>query len=529
MAAGGGPLARLGQGVSATGRFDRAKLLERLREDRVWDIIVVGGGATGLGCALDAAARGHSVVLLEAGDFAQGTSSRATKLIHGGLRYLAQGRLGLVRESLVERARLLVNAPHLVRPQRFVVPVSGRLERWRLGAGLWLYDRLAGRHGIGAPQALDAALLGELVPGLDASRFDGALSYWDAQFDDAGLALALMRTGLDLGALALNYVEVEAPRVDQGRVRGVHARDVETGESFRLQAHAVINATGVWSDALRRAARPDARPLLRASQGVHVVVSRALFPGDDALLVPHTPDGRVLFCVPWQDRLVIGTTDTARDDVPLEPLPLEGEIDLLCRTAAAYLVRPPESADFLSVFAGLRPLPVGRSGRTARLSRRHVLEVLMPGLVTMTGGKWTTYRYMAECAVDAAEATGSLATHRCVTGSLRIHDAVPPEVTALADAPFAAAPADDPWCPRPGFVRHAVRETQARTVEDVLARRSRVLFRDARLAAALAPAVARVMAEELGRDATWCEAEVAAFRALAAQYAGQHAGGGAQG
>ena len=511
---------------AASGVFARAALLERLREPVAWDVIVIGGGATGLGCALDATARGHRVLLLEAHDFAKGTSSRATKLVHGGLRYLAQGRVSLVRESLLERARLLVNASHLVRPQRFVVPLFTRRERWRIGAGLWLYDRLAGPHGIGAPQPIDLTRLGMLMPGLERTGLHGALTYWDAQFDDAGLALALMRTTLDLGGLALNHMAVDALRVERGRVCGVHARDAETGETFDLRARAVINATGVWSDVLRRSVQPDAPPLLRTSQGMHIVVPRSLFPGEDALLVPKTPDGRVMFCVPWQGRVVIGTTDTPRHDMPLEPRPLAGEVELLFRSAAPYFVRPPGAADVLSVFTGLRPLPASHDKRTANLSRRHVLEVLMPGLVTITGGKWTTYRCMAEAAVNAAETTAGLAPRPCVTATLRIHDVHPLPTVKEAGSKqrFGGAPADDPWCPSPDSVRYAARSLLARTVEDVLARRSRLLFRDAHLAAALAPEVAHTLAAELGRDATWCDEQVRAFQALAHTYTAAGAG-----
>lgn len=504
----------------------REALLARVRAEPQWDVIVIGGGATGLGCAVDASARGYRTLLLEAHDFAKGTSSRATKLIHGGVRYLAQGNLPLVHEALVERARLLDNAPHLVRPLRFVVPAYNWLDIPKFGFGMGCYDLLAGMHGIGHSRVLDAASTVVAVPTVNPAGLRGGVAYWDAQFDDARLAIALLRTHLDLGGLALNYVPVDGLVCADGRVRGVRAHDAETGEGLQLAARVVINATGVWADGVRRLERPLARPLLKPSQGVHLVVDADFLPGKDALLVPETADGRVLFVIPWEGKVLIGTTDSPRADLPLEPEPLAGEIDFILSAVRPYLVRSPARADLRSVFVGLRPLiGAGDASATRSLSREHCIEVSPGGLVTITGGKWTTYRRMAEETVDTARSCGGLAYRPCVTAALSLHGARAGADPYGADREAVAALDGAGMRVHPAFrlseaeVRYAVRCELARSVEDVLARRHRALFLDARAAAEAASRVAVLMAGELGRDTTWCEAEVARFGVLAASYA----------
>ncbi len=506
----------------------RETLLARAREQRRWDVVVVGGGATGLGCAVDAAARGYSTLLLEGHDFAKGTSSRATKLIHGGVRYLAQGNFPLVREALAERSLLLANAPHLVHPLRFVVPAYRWHERALFGAGLAMYDLLAGSHGLERSRQLSARETLAAVPNAKADGLKGGIAYWDAQFDDARLAIALMATLFDLGGLALNYVPVDGLVTAGGRVGGVRARDVESGNALQIDARVVINATGVWADNVRRLERPAVEPLLHPSQGAHVVVDRRFLCGEDALLVPRTPDGRVLFVIPWQGRVLIGTTDLARQDLPLEPKPLAGEVDFILATAARYLARAPTRADVRSVFVGLRPL-IHRRGATAtrRLSREHFIEVSPAGLVTITGGKWTTYRRMAEDAVDVAQSVGQLPVRECSTARLRLHgaprsfsrDPYGCDRKAIDALPGARRTLLDGSSLTEAEVRHAARHELALSVEDVLARRYRMLFLDAALASAAAPAVAAILAEELGRDDDWQRAEVARFRSLAVQYA----------
>lgn len=499
----------------------RDALLARLSARPEWDIVIIGGGATGLGCAVDAAARGYAVLLVEARDFAAGTSSRSTKLIHGGVRYLAQGRFGLVREALHERAHLLRNAPALVHPLRFVVPARTRFGRATLGLGLGLYDRLAGEGGFARSVSLDPGGLHEALPGLREGRLAGGVAYWDAQFDDAGLALALAGLASRLGALMLNHCALNALVMETGRVRSVRVRDTISGREWTVGARCVVNATGVWGDAVRRLADPAAAPRLRPSQGVHVVVDRDFLPGRDALLVPRTADGRVLFMIPWLGKLLIGTTDTPRDDAPDEPEPLGGEIDYLLSTAAQWLRRPPLLADVRSVFAGLRPLLGGEGeGATGRLSREHRVEVSAKGLVSVMGGKWTTYRRMAEDAIDAAESVAGFPRRPSSTATLAIATVLPgsPGGDGEARLPLIPERPGAGLLPTVGEVRHAVRESFALRVDDVLARRSRALFLDAALAVAAAPAVAKILARELGWSPAREAAEIAAFGALAARY-----------
>jgi glycerol-3-phosphate dehydrogenase len=514
----------------------RDELLTRLAEGGRWDLAVVGGGATGLGVALDAAARGLRVVLLESHDFAKGTSSRATKLAHGGVRYLAQGNIGLVREALHERTTLLRNAPHLAQPLPFVMPSYRLWEQPFYGLGLKMYDLLAGAAGLGATEFLSRRETLALLPTARPDHLKGGVKYWDGQFDDARLALALARTAAAQGALVLNYCPVTRLLYRDGRVAGLACRDAETDREFTVQATCVVNATGVWVDELRRqdaeALGRTVRPLVAPSQGVHVVVDRAFLPGDHALMVPRTADGRVLFGVPWMGKLILGTTDTPRDDLPREPRPFREELDFILGEAARYLVRAPGPGDIRSLWVGLRPLvkPAGDEDEPTRaLSREHTVLASRSGLVTVTGGKWTTYRAMAEDVLEKCFEANLLPSLPVgVTANLPLVGAP----AAGVSIPISAAPglhlygteaaevASVPGADRQlggglteGMVRFAARHEYARTAEDVLARRSRLLFTDAALAAALAPEVGDLLRQETG-----LEPQVAACQELARSY-----------
>lgn len=515
----------------------RAELLARLAEPRTWDLAIVGGGATGLGLALDAAARGFSVVLLESHDFAKGTSSRSTKLLHGGVRYLAQGNLALVREALQERGTVLRNAPHLASRLPFVMPSYAWWQTPFYGLGLMLYDVLAGRAGLGRTAFLSPAQTLAELPNLKPAGLRGGVLYWDGQFDDARLALALARTAARQGALLLNYCPATALIHAGGRVAGLRCADAESGQRFEVRARCVVNAAGVWVDALRQqdgaALGRAVRTLVAPSQGVHVVVDRSFMPGRHALLVPHTADGRVLFAVPWLGQLVLGTTDTPRSDLAREPRPLRGELDFILGEAGRYLARAPTRADVKSIWVGLRPLVQAGDGGggTQTLSREHAVLVSASGLVSVTGGKWTTYRAMAEDVLEHCFAAGLLpraaaggsAGMRLVgalTGGRPAQpgiDAAPgdhlygDEAEALAALPGATHQLASGLSE--AMVRFAARCEYARTVEDVLARRSRLLFLDARQAAELAPAVGQILLEETGRDP-----RVEEFEALAQEY-----------
>jgi glycerol-3-phosphate dehydrogenase len=514
----------------------REEILGQLEDSsRTWDMIVIGGGATGLGTAVEAASRGYRTLLLERDDFAKGTSSRSTKLIHGGVRYLKQGNLALVLEALRERGLLLGNAPHLVHNLSFVVPLYDWWEGPFYGIGLKLYDMMAGRLGLGPSRLLSRAETVRRIPTVEPAGLRGGVIYHDAQFDDARLAVSLARTLADLGGTPINYLEVTGLLKEGGLTAGVTARDGETGWEYRLRSRVVINACGAFADNLRRLDDPAASAVIAPSQGVHLVLDQSFLPGASAVMIPHTADGRVLFAVPWHGRVVVGTTDTPVASVSPEPRPLPEEIDFLLTHAARYLTRHPTRADVLSVFAGLRPLVrPGDGGDTAAIARDHVVLISGSGLVTVTGGKWTTYRRMGEDTVDQAAIVAGLAERPSVSAHLPIHGwqedgrAGPPWDVYGADAEavreIAAA---DPTLGEPLHallpyraceVVWAVRREWARTVEDVLARRTRALLLDARASMAAAPRVAEIMASELGRDETWQEAQLRDFCELARGY-----------
>ena len=518
----------------------RADLLERLAQPHTYDLAVIGGGATGLGVAVDAAARGFSVVLVDSHDFAKGTSSRATKLVHGGVRYLAQGNIALVREALHERTTLLQNAPHLAQPLPFVMPSYRLWETPFYGIGLKMYDALAGKAGLGATQFLGRDHTLACLPTARTEGLKGGVKYWDGQFDDARLALALARTAAGLGALVVNYCPARALIHEQGKVAGFVCEDAASGRQFTVRARAVVNATGVWVDALRQmdgeAIGRPVKPIVAPSQGVHIVVDREFLPSDHALMVPKTADGRVLFAVPWLGKVILGTTDSPRQDIVREPEPFREEIRFILAESARYLTRAPKHEDIRSVWVGLRPLvkPQDDDGdNTKSLSREHTVLTSRTGLVTVTGGKWTTYRAMAEDVLQKCFTAGLLderpagvTNHLPLVGTPqgpvrhRISDAQGLHSYGSEAGAVQALPGADVELGgglTAAMVRFAARHEYARTVEDVLARRSRLLFLDARRAVELAPAVARILHEELDGADPGLED----FVALAQQY--QHA------
>lgn len=471
----------------------REAMLSRVRDRREpWDMIVIGGGATGAGIALDAAARGYEVLLVERGDFGQGTSSRSTKLVHGGVRYLEQGNISLVMEALKERGRLRRNAPQFVTELAFVVPSYDWWEAPFYGLGLKLYDLLAGRYGFGGSNLLSRAETLSRIPTLRTDGLRGGVVYHDGQFDDARLLIHILLTSVERGATILNYVAATGfLHGSDGLVDGITARDAETGETLRCAGRVVINAAGPFCDEVRRLADPDAHPLITPSQGIHLVFDRRFLPGDAAIMVPHTSDGRVMFAIPWLGRTLVGTTDTPIPEAVAEPLAREEEIAFLLGTAGRYLAHAPSREDIRSVFVGIRPLVrSGAATNTAALSRDHAIHIDQHGLLTITGGKWTTYRRMAEDCVDQAATLARLPERDCPTVNLAI----------------TADTGNDPV------------HQMARTVEDVLARRRRTLFLDARVAMAEAPGVAAMLAQQLGRPPGWAEAQTEAFLRLAAGY-----------
>lgn len=516
--------------------MQREPMLDRLRSGEIFDMLVVGGGATGLGAAVEAATRGYRVALIEQDDFAKGTSSRATKLVHGGVRYLRQGNISLVRTALRERGHLLRNAPHLTRNLSFVIPNYGWWDGGFYGIGLKAYDRLAGRLSLGRSQGLSREETLGLLPTVEPRGLKSGVLYHDGQFDDARLAVNLAQTAAEQGAAVVNYCGCAGLVKERGRISGVRVRDHETGAEFAVSARVVINATGVFVDSLRKADEAAAPPLVTASQGIHLVLPKAFFPGDAALMIPKTADGRVLFAVPWHDCVVVGTTDTPVSRTVLEPRALDEERTFVLEHARKYLAKDPSDDDVLSVFAGLRPLVKGGGAgkKTAALSRDHILVVSASGLVTITGGKWTTYRRMGEDVIDQAERVASLVHRVSRTAELRVHGWIgaPAQAGGLAvygsdaasigqlgqgDSELAGHVHPQLAFRRAEVVWHA-RQEMARTVEDVLARRTRSLLLNARASIEAAPAVAGLLARELGRDDAWRRAQVEAYTRLARGY-----------
>jgi glycerol-3-phosphate dehydrogenase len=515
----------------------RSEMLARLEQHHgPWDIVVVGGGATGVGIAVDAASRGYDVLLLEQHDFGKGTSSRSTKLVHGGVRYLEQGNIALVMEALKERGLLRQNAPHLVSNLAFVVPNYDWWEAPFYGLGLKVYNALAGKYGFGPSEILTRDETLARLPTIKTEGLRGGVVYYDGQFDDARLLINLVATAAEQGATLLNYARVaDITKGADGFIDGIVAVDAETGRQWTVGARVVINATGAFSDAVRRLAEPDCAGLIAPSQGIHLVFHESFLSADVAIMVPHTTDGRVMFAIPWHGHTLVGTTDTPIDTPTLEPAPLQEEIDFILETAGRYLHKAPTREDVLSVFVGIRPLVKSGDGKlTAALSRDHTIHIDSSGLLTTTGGKWTTYRNMAEHTVDQAADLARLAERPCVTRTLNVHgfhtnadrfgalsvygsDARPIQ-ELMRETPSLGTPlhADLPYTG--AEVVWATRHEMARTVEDVLARRTRALFLNTRAAIAMAPEVARLMGAELGWDAAWQAAEVAAFAALAKGY-----------
>ena len=512
-------------------------MLARVRDHQgPWDLVVVGGGATGAGIAVDAASRGYSILLLEQHDFGKGTSSRSTKLVHGGVRYLEQGNISLVMEALKERGILRENAPHLITNLPFVVPNYDWWEAPFYGIGLKLYNLLAGKYGFGDSSMLSRQATLERLPTIRTEGLRGGVVYYDGQFDDARLLVNLVQTAAEQGAVLLNYFRVSGvTKGADGQVDGVVAHDLENDREIRVAARVVINATGPFADGVRKLAEPDAPALIAPSQGIHLVFDRSFLPGSSAIMVPHTKDGRVMFAIPWRGHTLVGTTDTPVREATLEPRALEQEIAFILETAGQYLVRPPTRDDVLSVFAGIRPLVrSGDSRITAALSRDHTIHFDQSGLLTTTGGKWTTYRHMAEDAVNQAAVLARLPERACVTKTLRIHGHDPDasrfgalslygtDAAAIADLvradPGLGEPLDAALPFTGAEVIWAARAEMARTLEDVLARRCRALFLNARAAMAMAPRAAMLLARELDRDAAWERQQVASFAALAQQY-----------
>lgn len=485
-------------------RLNRQEMIQQLISQPVWDVCIIGGGATGLGAALDAASRGLKTILFEQHDFAKGTSSRSTKLVHGGVRYLQQGNIKLVMEALKERGLLIKNAPHLAHNQKFVVPNYKWWEGPFYGIGLKMYDWMAGKLGLGPSQFLSKEETIALAPTLDPEGLRGSIVYHDGQFDDARLALSIAQTAAKHNAVLLNYFPVTGLLKVNNKLSGVKVKDALTGKEYELKSKAVINATGIFTDTVMHMDDVHHKKIVAHSQGIHLVVDKDFLPGETAIMIPKTDDGRVLFAVPWHDKIVLGTTDTPVSKPSLEPIPKEEEINFILTHIGRYLTKDPQLSDVKSMFAGLRPLVKGKTKKTAALSRDHLITVGDSGLITITGGKWTTYRKMAEDVIDIAIEKNNLPGNPCITRELKLYghdrDLYSPASIAIED------------------IQKAVTEEMCMTVEDYLSRRTRLLLLDARAAMEAAPFVAKTMAAAMNKDDDWIKQQASEFNAVAKNY-----------
>ena len=500
----------------------RTEMLERVRtREKIWDFIIIGGGATGVGCAVDAASRGFDVLLLEQKDFGKGTSGKSTKLVHGGVRYLAQGSISLVRESLKERGTLFKNAPHLVQKMAFVVPCYSLWDKIFYGTGLKIYNLLAGKLGFGKSKILSKRETLEKLPNVKPENLRGGVVYFDGQFDDTRLLINLAQTACERGAVLLNYARVSSiTKSENGKAVGVEFTDAETGEIFEAKAKVVVNAAGAFCDAIRKMSIAHSKNLIAPSQGVHLVFAKEFLSGGDALMIPKTADERVLFAIPWHDKTLVGTTDTPIETAELEPKAFEKEIEFILKTAADYLAKPPRREDVLSIFAGIRPLVKSENNKnTALLSRDHTIEIDASDLLTITGGKWTTYRAMAEDAINQAIKLAKLPETNCITESLKIYDADAAEIQKLIEEnPESGKKIHEDLPYRKAEIVRAVRNEMAQTLEDVLARRTRALFLNARAAIEIAPEIAQIMADESGENEDWIQRQISEFNETAEKY-----------
>ena len=502
--------------------MNRASQLNALENEEFWDILIIGGGATGIGAALDAASRGYKTLLVEGHDFAKGTSSRSTKLVHGGVRYLEQGNIKLVREALRERGYLLKNAPHLTSVQIFIIPVFSWWWKMFYWIGLKIYDLLSGSLSIGKTESLSKIETIAHLPSINTNKLVGGILYYDGQFDDSQLAIEMAATAIKNGATSLNYCKATGFIKDNGKITGVECVDTLTGKAYTLKTKTVINATGVFTNAIVQMDDQLKHDLVSPSQGIHLVVNAKFFPSTNAMMIPKTDDGRVLFAVPWHDKVILGTTDTPIDITSYEPKPLEEEIEFILKHINQYGTELITRADINSVYVGLRPLVKQKGkGRTSLISREHHLSISPSGLVTITGGKWTTYRKMAADAVDNAAFIGKLKKVRCKTAEMsmgHLEERTNNLNTILKTDPALNAPLHPNYPYTKADIVFSVKHEMAMGVEDILARRIRLLFLDARLAIELAPMVAAIIAPYLNKDKNWELEEIKNFTALAEQY-----------
>jgi len=502
--------------------MQRKEMLNRVRDRKTaWDMVIIGGGATGVGCAVDAASRGFDVLLLEQSDFGKGTSSRSTKLVHGGVRYLEQGNFSLVREALKERGILKQIAPHIVETQAFIVPCYSLWQKLYYGLGLKIYNLFSGKYGLGKSQILSKTATLERLPNIKDESLKGGIKYYDGKFDDTRLLIDLVKTAADNNACVLNYSRVFSLTKDNdGKIDGVNFERVESGELFNVKAKAVINATGAFCDEIRNLSDKKSSKIISPSQGIHLVIDKSFLNSNDAMMIPRTPDGRVLFAIPWHNKTLVGTTDTPIKNPVLEPKPLEDEIDFILDTCKHYLEKTPTRSDIKSIFVGIRPLVKSSDTKnTASLSRDHTIEIDPAKLLTITGGKWTTFRHMAEDTINHAIEMAKLPMTNCVTKTLQINTNKNNQIKNIVkENPTLAEKLHKDFSYQKADIVNACRNEMAQTLEDVLARRTRILFLDAKIAIKISKNVAKIMASELNKDENWVDEQLRRFNATAKSY-----------
>lgn len=516
--------------------MNRTKMMNFIfRKDNIFDFIVIGGGATGLGIALEASSRGYSVVLLEQDDFTKGTSSRSTKLVHGGVRYLAQGNISLVKEALRERGLMKQNSPHLVKDQSFIIPAYKWWVQPFYTIGLTIYDLLSGRLSLGKSVPISRKKTLECIPTLKIKGLKGGVMYHDGQFDDARFGINLYQTIVEKGGIPLNYMKVINLIKENNKVVGVTAVDKETGKEFKLTSKNVINATGIFIDDIIKMDTPNSKKMVCVSQGVHLVLDKKFVPNNYAIMIPKTSDGRVLFAVPWHNKVIIGTTDVKKENAELEPRALDEEIDFILETAGRFLAKQPKRSDVKSVFAGLRPLVIPKEGslKTKEISRKHKIVVSESGMLTITGGKWTTYRKMGEDVINRLIKNSDFKKTKSNTQNLKIHGykeaknydnplyvygSDEEKVLKLANSENLEGYLSEPLKILKAQVIWGARFEMARTVEDILARRTRALFLDAKESIRIAPETANLLAKEFGYTKAWEENQIKKFNNIAKNY-----------
>ena len=513
--------------------MNRNDSIVKLNKVLEWDIVIIGGGASGLGIAVDASKRGYKTLLLEKHDFGKGTSSRSTKLIHGGVRYLQNGDITLVIESLKERGILKRNAPHLVQDLSFVIPTYDWWASPFYGIGMKIYDMMAGKLGLGKSVIISKGETEKLIPNVNKKGLRGGVIYHDGQFDDSRMAITLALSANPKKTALLNYCNVDGLIKKNNEIVGLSFTDSINSKKYQVKSKVVINATGVFAEDIIRMDQPQIEKMIQPSQGVHIVLEKKFLKSKHAILIPQTSDGRVLFAVPWKNYVVVGTTDTQIKNASEEPKPLKEEIDFILKNASKYMTIKPKKDDIKSVFAGLRPLAATSDKKsTKEVSRSHKIDISPSGLISVLGGKWTTYRKISEDAIDTAISINKLKKKKCKTKKtklfgykkkvdfsdpMHVYGSLKKKVESLGGIDDNKSLSTKFYISN-NIIEWSIIHEMALTVEDILARRTRCVFLDSNESKLIAPSVAKKMADVLEKDQEWIDSELKNFNKLIKNY-----------